>query len=163
MNDAENSSTAIEQRRRLLSLCRFLSVRFCYRFMLILLSATGLCLTLCGQSQFAPYGIALVCLILPVFLAGTNSETTKKENCDFPLSVLYKRYHYSPSFYHSYRISLFLGMLLLFIWHQVQSVPVTLCGISTALLYLTVTLGLYPVLSRILYVIFHRRLMSGLF
>ena len=163
MNDTENTLTATEQRKRLLALCRFLSARICYRFMLILLSVTGIILTVCGQSQFAPYGIALVCLILPAFLAGSSAETTKKENSDFPLSVLYRRYHYSPSVYNSYRISLILGMLLLFIWHQVQSVPVTLCGISAALLYLTVNLALYPVLSRILYVLFHCRLMNGRF
>lgn len=163
MNDTKHTLTAAEQRRRLLALCRFLSARFCYRFMVILLSVTGIVLTIYGQSQFAPYGIALVCLILPAFLSGSSAETIKKENSDIPLSVLYRRYRYSPSVYNSYRISMILGMLLLFIWHQIQAVPVTLCGISVALLYLTVNLALYPVLGRILYVLFHFRLMSGRF
>ncbi len=163
MNDTENTPSATEQRQRLHTLCRFLSARLCYRFMLILLSVTGLFFTLLGRSQFAPYGIALVCLILPAFLTGSSPENTKKENSEYPLSGLYRRYHYSPSVFTAYRISLLLGMLLLFAWHKVQSVPVTLCGISVALLYLALSLALYPILSRILYFIFHRRLMSGLF
>ncbi len=161
MNDTENTPTANEQRKRLLALCRFLSAQLCYRFMLVLLTVTGLFLTLLGQSQFAPYGIALVCLLLPTFLTGSSQENTKKENSEVPLSGLYRRYHYSPSFFNAYRISLLLGMLLLFAWHQIQSVPVTLFGISVALLYLAVNLALYPVLGRILYVILHRRLMNG--
>ena len=160
MNDIKNTPSAIEQRRQLHALCRFLSARICYRFMLILLSVTGLFFTLCGRSQFAPYGISLVCLILPTFLTG-SSEIKKKENGDFPLSGLYRRYHYSPSVFNAYRVSLLLSMLLLFIWHQVQSVPLTFCGISLALLYLAVNLALYPVLNRLLCVIFHRRLMNG--
>lgn len=163
MNDNKNSSSAPDQRQCLQALCRFLSARICYRFMLILLSGTGLFFTLCGSSQFAPYGIALVCLILPAFLTGSSSETTtKKENSNVPLSGLYRRYHYSPSSFNTYRISLLLGMLLLFIWHLVQPTPITVFGVSVALLYLALNLALYPVLSRILFLIFHRRLMNGL-
>jgi len=161
MNDLKNISSATEQRQRLHTLCRFLSARICYRFMLILLSVTGLFFTLSGRSQFAPYGIALMCLILPAFLTGSSPKNEKKENSEFPLSGLYRRYHYSPSVFNSYRISLLLGMFLLFIWHQVQSDPVTLCSFSMALLYLAVNLALYPVLSRILFLILHCRLMSG--
>jgi hypothetical protein len=163
MNDIENTPSASEQCQRLHALCRFLSARICYRFMIILLASTGLLFTVCGRSQFAPYGIALVCLILPAFLTGSSSETKRKENSEFPLSGLYRRYHYSPSVFNAYRISLLVGMLLLLAWHQVQSVPVALGGISVALLYLAVNLALYPVLSRILYVIFHYRLMNGRF
>ncbi|MBQ8548369.1 MAG: hypothetical protein IJ427_07690 [Lachnospiraceae bacterium] len=163
MNDTENLPTAAEQRQHLLVLCRFLSAHICHRFMFILLSVTGLFFTLSGHSQFAPYGIALVCLILPTFLTGSSHKTQEKENGDSPLSVLYRRYHYSPSDFHAYRISLLLGMLLLFAWHQIQTAPVAICGISVALLYLAVNLALYPILSRILYIIFHHRLMSGRF
>lgn len=162
MNDIKNTTSASEQRQHLLVLCRFLSARICYRFMLLLLSVTGLFFTLSGRSQFAPYGIALVCLILPAFLTGSSSENTKKENSDSTLSVLYKRYHYSPSYFTAYRITLILCMLLLFVWHKIQLLPITLCGISVALLYLALSLALYPILSRILYLIFHRRLMNGI-
>ena len=161
MNDIEN--TATEQRRRLFLLCRFLSARICYRFILTLLFVTGLFFTLCGQTQFAPYGISLVCLILPAFLTGASPETHTKENGDFPLSGLYRRYHYSPSVFTAYRISLLLGMFLLLVWHKVQSAPVTFFGLSIALLYLILNLALYPILSRILYIILHLRLMNGLF
>lgn len=163
MNDIKNTTSASEQQQRLLVLCRFLSARLCYRFMLLLLSVTGLFFTLSGRSQFAPYGIALVCLILPAFLTASSHEDTKKENSDAPLSALYRRYHYSPSYFTAYRITLMLCMLLLFIWHKIQLLPITLYGMSVALLYLAINLALYPILSRILYFIFHHRLMSGLF
>lgn len=162
MNDLKNISSATEQRQRLHTLCRFLSARICYRFMLILLSVTGLFFTLSGRSQFAPYGIALMCLILPAFLTGSSPKNEKKENSEFPLSGLYRRYHYSPSSFNTYRISLLLGMLLLFVWHLVQPAPITVFGVSVALLYLALNLALYPALSRILFLIFHRRLMNGL-
>jgi len=160
MNDIKHTPATYEQRQRLLALCRFLSVCFCYRFTLVLLAVTGLCFTLCGHSQFAPYGTALVCLILPVFLSGSQ-KNTKKENNDSPLSVLYRRYRYSPSVFSAYRISLLLCTLLLFVWHMVQPDPVTLFGISVALLYAVVTLALYPILSRVFYLLFHHRLMTG--
>ena len=163
MNDTENLASSYEQRQSLSVLCRFLSVRICCRFIPLLLSVTGVFLTLSGRSQFAPYGIALVCLVLPVFLTSSARENTKKENSDFPLSGLYRRYHYSPSYYSSYRITLILCMLLLLVWYKTQHLPVTLCGISVPLLYLAVNLALYPLLSRILYLIFHHRLMNGLF
>ncbi len=163
MNDTVNTPSASEQRQRLHALCRFLSARICYRLMLILLSATGLILTVLGQSQFAPYVIALVCLILPSFLTGPSRENTKKENSEFPLSGLYRRYHYSPSAFTAYRISMLFCMLLLFVWHKVQATPITVCAISVPLLFLAINLFLYPILSRILYFIFHRRLMNGCF
>lgn len=161
MNDTANNSSPAEQRQRLSALCRFLSARFCYRFMLLLLSFTGLCMSLNNQPQFAPYGIALVCLLLPAFLTGSAPENKKKENNELPLSVLYRRYHYSPSLFQTYRITALLCMFLLLVWHKVQSVPVTLYGLSVALLYLALYLALYPVLGRILYLVFHRRLMRG--
>ncbi len=161
MNNSEYTTSAIGQRQRLLVLCRFLSARICYRFMPVLLAGTGLVLSLLGQSQFAPYGIALVCLILPSFLTGSSSETTKKENSDIPLSGLYRRYHFSPSVFTAYRISLLLCILLLLAWHMIQSVPVTVFGISIALLYLATTFALYPLLSHILFAVFHHRLMHG--
>ena len=162
MNNIQNLTAATKQRQRLFSLCRFLSVRICYRIMLLLLSVTGLFYTLLGQSLFAPYGIALVCLILPAFLSGSSYEDAKKENSDAPLSGLYRRYHYSPAFFTAYRIALILCALLLLVWHKVQSPPITLCGASLPLLYLVISLALYPILSRILCFIFHRRLMNGL-
>lgn len=161
MNTVKHTSSATRQRQTLLVLCRFLSACFCYRFILVLLAVTGLCFTLCGHSQFAPYGTALVCLILPAFLSGSPQKNTKKENNDSPLSALYRRYHYSPSVFTAYRISLLLCTLLLFVWHMVQSDPVTLFGISVALLYAIVILALYPILSRIFYLLFHHRLMTG--
>lgn len=161
MNDSLNTTSATEQRQRLFALCRFLSARACHRLMLLLLAAVGLFFTALGQSLFAPYGIAMVCLILPIFLMGASREQTEKENNDSPLSVLYRRYHYSPSDSTAYRISLLLCMLLLLIWHKVQSPVIALFGISLPLLYLALSLALYPILSRILCLWFHRRLMNG--
>lgn len=161
MNNLKKNDSASEQRRQLFTLCRFLSVRFSCRFMLLLLVFTGLLLNVLQQAQFAPYGIALVCLLLPSFLNGSASRTKQKENSEIPLSFLYKRYHYSPSLFTSYRITLTICMLLLLVWHPVQSTPLTLFGISVPLLYLTLCLALCPVLSRVLFLILHRRLMSG--
>lgn len=161
MNDTTKNSSASGQRQSLFTLCRFLSARFCYRFMIILSAAVGVLLTLCGQSLFAPYGISLVCLILPSFLSGSSANDAKKENNDNPLSVLYKRYHYSLSSFHAYRISLLLGMVLQLAWYITQKTPLTLWGVSVPLLFLAVNLFLYPILSRILFLILHRRLMNG--
>lgn len=162
MNHFKKSNLASEQRRQLLTLCRFLSVRISYRFMLLLLVFTGLFLTVLQQTLFAPYGIALVCLLLPSFLNGSSSALTKqKENSEIPLSVLYKRYHYSPVQFTVHRITLILCMLLLLIWHMVQTHPLILFGVSVPLLYLILCLALYPVLSRVLFLILHHRLMNG--
>ncbi len=151
-----------EQRQSLLTLCRFLAIRLSYRALLILLAATGVSLSLSQQSQFAPYGIALFCLLLPLYLNDTVKAETKKENSDSPLSVLYRRYHYSPVTFLTYRITLLLCLLLLLIWHIVQPAPPMLFGISLPLLYLASGLALYPLLSRILFFLFHHRLMRGL-
>lgn len=149
------------QKQALCSLCRFLSARFSYRFMLLLLFLTGIVLSLTGNTLFAPYGISLLCLILPSFLNDTVQKHTKKENSDLPLSSLYKRYHYSPITYSCYRISMCLGMLLLLIWHKIQSPTLTVFGISLPLLYVALFLALVPILGYVLYYFFHRRLMNG--
>lgn len=162
MNQTEIKESALYQRQQLLTLCRFLSVRISYRFLLLLLSCSGILLTLLKRAQFAPYGIALVGLLLPTFLSDSIKQAKEQENSDAPLSALYKRHHYSPVMYTSYRITLTLCMLLLFVWHKVQATPFTLFGISVPLLYLALVLVLSPVLSRILFLVFHRRLMSGI-
>lgn len=161
MSFSETNDTASTQRRQLLSLCRFLAMRITYRLMLLLLSATGLLLTIFGRTQFAPYGIALVCLLLPSFLSDPEKQQKEKENDDILLPALYKRYLYSPVMYTSYRITVTLCMLLLFVWHAVQVTPFTLFGISVPLLYVALCLALSVLLGRILYLFFHRRLMSG--
>ena len=159
MNNGKISSSVHTQRQSLLILCRFLAMRISYRIMIILLSATGLFLSLRQTTLFAPYGIALVCLILPAFLG--DSVPKKKENSDTPFSALYKRYHYSPVTFVTNRITLLLCMLLLLAWHMLQHSPITLFGMSLPLFYLALCLILCPVLSRILFFIFHRRLMNG--
>lgn len=161
MNDSEKNNFASAQRQQLFTLCRFLSVRISYRFMLLLLSSTGIFLTALRRTQFAPYGIALVCLLLPSFLSDSIKAKKEKENSDIPLSALYKRYHYSPVMFTSYRITGTLCMLLLFVWHTLQTPPLTLFGISVPLLYLVLSLALSPILSRVLFFVLHRRLMSG--
>lgn len=162
MTHSEQNDTASAQRDRLFTLCRFLGIRLSYRIMLLLLSGTGLLLTVLGKSQFAPYGIALICLLLPVFLSGAEKEPKEKENSDLALSALFKRYHYSPVMYVSYRITYILCMLLLLIWHLTQATPLTLFGVSVPLLYLALGLALSVVLGRVLFFLFHRRLMNGI-
>lgn len=162
MTHSEQNDTASAQRDRLFTLCRFLGIRLSYRIMLLLLSGTGLLLTVLGKSQFAPYGIALICLLLPVFLSGAEKEPKEKENSDLALSALYMRYHYSPVMYVSYRITYILCMLLVLIWHLTQATPLTLFGVSVPLLYLALGLALSVVLGRILFFLFHRRLMNGI-
>lgn len=161
MRFSETNNTASAQHRQLLTLCRFLGMRVTYRLMLLLLSGTGLLLTLLGRTQFAPYGIALVCLLLPSFLSDAVEKQKEKENDDILLPALYKRYRYSPVMYTSYRITVTLCMLLLFVWHAVQTTPFTLFGISVPLLYVALCLGLSALLGRILYLFLHHRLMSG--
>ena len=162
MTHSEHNDTASAQRDRLFTLCRFLGIRLSYRIMLLLLSGTGLLLTVLGKSQFAPYGIALICLLLPVFLSGAEKEPKEKENSDLALSALFKRYHYSPVMYVSYRITYILCMLLVLIWHLTQATPLTLFGVSVPLLYLALGLALSVVLGRVLFFLFHRRLMNGI-
>ena len=162
MTHSEQNDTASAQRDRLFTLCRFLGIRLSYRIMLLLLSGTGLLLTVLGKSQFAPYGIALICLLLPIFLSGAEKEPKEKENSDLALSALFKRYHYSPVMYVSYRITYILCMLLLLIWHLTQATPLTLFGVSVPLLYLALGLALSVVLGRVLFFLFHRRLMNGI-
>jgi len=143
----------------LLTLCRFLAVRMTYRFILLLLTATGILLTLLNRTQFAPYGIALFCLILPSFLNDSVRSAEKKENSDAPLSSLYRRYHYSPVLFNVYRITISICALLLLIWHKFSAL--TVFEISVPLLYLALCLALVPILSRVLFLIFHHRLMNG--
>ncbi len=150
-----------QQRRTLLLLCRFLGLGILYRFMPVLLSVTGIFLTLTHRTQFAPYGISLLCLLIPSFLNNSPDKQTKKENSDTSLSVLYKRYHYSPSAFSGYRITILLCEILLIFWHILQNPVLTVCGFSLPLLYLAVCLALYPVLSHILFRHFHRKLMNG--
>lgn len=161
MKYSETNDSSSVQRRQLFTLCRFLSLRLSYRFMLLLLSATGILLTVLGHSQFAPYGIALICLLLPSFLNNTEKKQKEKENSDLPLSALCKRYHYSPVMHSSYRITLTLCAFLLLVWHTIQNTPFKLFGISAPLLYLALGLILPVFLARILFVVFHRRLMNG--
>ena len=161
MNDSHKTDASATQRQLLFALCRFLSARFSYRFMLLLTATTGVFLTLLGRTQFAPYGIALLCLILPSFLQDSVINRTQKENSDTLMSALYKRYHYSPVLFTTYRITLLLCALLLFTWHRILQVPLTLFNISIPLLYLVLCLALYPVLSRVFFFLLHRRLMNG--
>jgi len=161
MNTFDNADSSAKKRQSLQTLCRFLALRITYYTVLILLTGTGVILTARKLSQFAPYGIAFLCLLLPPFLNDSLEKKAKKENSDFPLSFLYKRYHYSPVSFLAYRICLTAGMLLLFAWHPIQTIPVTLFGISVALLYLCLCLLLPLVLSRILFLLFHHRLMNG--
>lgn len=162
MNTLKNDVSVSDERQSLHILCRFLALRTACRFFPVLLSVTGLLLTVFGNSQFAPYGIALIYLILPTFLSGSVKQPKQKENRDIPLSALYKRYHYSPVLTTSYHITLTLCMLLLLVWHKVQHTPLTLLGISVPLIYLALCLAFVPVLSRILFFRFHRRLMNGI-
>ncbi len=161
MNHSEPNDSSSAQRRQLFTLCRFLSVRLSYRFMLLLLSATGFILTALGRTQFTPYGIALICLILPSFLCDAVKQKQEKESNDIPLSALYKRYHYSPAMYSSYRITLTLCALLLLIWHTVQTTPFTVWNLPAPLVYLALLLILPLILARLLFFLFHHRLMSG--
>ncbi len=161
MKDLQTNDSAFQNRRLLFTLCRFIALRLSHRFMIALSSFTGLFLTVFGRTQFAPYGIALICLILPIFLSDSVKAQKETENNDTALSVLYKRYHYSPVMVTAYRITLLLCMLLLFVWHKVQTPALTLLGISLPLLYLALALALAPILSRLLFFFFHRRLMSG--
>lgn len=162
MNHSEVNDSSSAQRRQLFTLCRFLSVRLSYYFMLLLLSGTGLILTVLRRTLFAPYGIALICLLLPSFLSDAVKKQKEQESRNLPLSALCKRYHYSPVMYSSYRITLTLCVLLLLMWHAVQTTPFTLLGISVPLLYLALGLLLPVILSRLLFLLFHRRLMNGI-
>ena len=161
MNAKNSHEPALLQKQALRTLCRFLSVRFSYRFLLLLLFVTGTALTVTGTTLFAPYGISLLCLLLPSFLNDTVEAHTKKENSDIPLPSLYKRYHYSPITYSCYRITIYLGMLLLLVWHKIQPPALTLWGLSLPLLYLALFLALIPVLGYVLYLRFHYKLMNG--
>lgn len=161
MEPEESTQNTKEQRQALLILCRFLSLRLLHRFMLILLSATGILLSLMNRPQFAPYGIAVLCLVLPPFINGSYANGPEKENSAAPLSVLYGRYRYSPAAFLSYRISFLLCSLLLFFWHFLQKPEFLLSGISLPLLYLAVVLAFYPVAGRLLFLYFHHRLMNG--
>lgn len=161
MNTEEHTEQSKNQKQTLFSLCRFLSLRLMYRSMLILLFVTGIVLSLIHRAQFAPYGIAVVYLLLPSFINFSADTSAKKENNDTPLSILCNKYHYSPSALFSYRISYFLCSLLLFIWHLIQTPVLYLGGLSLPLFYLILNLALFPIISRILFWNLHHRLMEG--
>jgi len=156
----EPSQDNKKHRQALLLLCRFLTLRLLHKIMLVLLSATGLVLSLLDRTQFAPYGIAVICLLLPSFLCGASSHTEKKDG-DAPLSDLYHRYRCSPVAFSSYRITFLLCSLLLLFWHFLQNTPLLLLGASLPLIYLAINLALYPLVSRLLFWYCHRRLMDG--
>lgn len=160
MTEQEKTLSGQTTERTLSVLCRFLAARFFYRFSLLLLFGTGIVLSLSHRSQFAPYGIPLMCLLLPLYL-NSASEQTKKENSDSALSVLYKRYHYSPVSFSTYRRMHSLCILLLFVWNCLQAPIIAPLPISLPLLYAAILLAGYPILSRILTFVFHRRLMNG--
>lgn len=149
-----------KQRQALLFLCRFLTLRLLHKIMLVLLSVTGLVLSLLDRTQFAPYGIAVLCLLLPSFICGASSDTGNRDS-DAPLSGLYDRYHCSPSAFFSYHITFLLCSLLLLFWHFLQHTPLLVLGASLPLIYLAINLGLYPVMSLFLFWYCHRRLMDG--
>lgn len=161
MKTIHKTHESVSDRQSLLLLCRFLTARFSYRLFILLHTVTGLLFSVTGQSRFAPYGIALVCLLLPSFL-NLSDTTSKKENNATALSILYQRYHYSPVAFSGYRISLLSGMFLLLAWHMLQKTVLSLFGVSLPLLYLVLFLALYPLLSRVLFFFFHRRLMNGI-
>ena len=163
MNNRTNTDSTPNNRQSLLLLCRFLSVRLTYRIMLVLFVSTGIILAITDRTLFAPFGMALLSLLLPSYINGSVTQTTKKENSNTPLFSLFQRYHYSPIAFSSYRITVTLGLFLLFLWHIVQAEPILLFGISLPLLLLALCLALSPVLSGVLFFCFHRRLMSGLF
>lgn len=161
MKHSNDTGSSVQKRQSLLTLCRFLAVRFVYRTMLILPAVSGIFLAFTGRTQFAPFGIAFFCLLLPLFLNDTVANSAKKENNESPLPSLYKRYRYSSVLFLSYRITLTLEMLLLLIWHKVQAEPVLLFGYSLPLLFIALCLALCPILGRVLFFRFHRRLMNG--
>ncbi|MBQ9768549.1 MAG: hypothetical protein IJW37_10645 [Lachnospiraceae bacterium] len=161
MNENDRTRNSNNQRQILLSLCRLIALRQLHKGTVLLLFATGLLLSFLGHSQFAPYGIALIYLLLPTFIQNSAQENTKKENSDSPLALLCGKYHYSLSAFFSYRISFLACSILLFCWHMVLKTPLTLGNISLPLLYLAFHLALYPILARIRFLQFHRRLMDG--
>lgn len=160
MDQTKKRTDSSDNKQQLLLLCRFLGVRISCLIMAFLLSGTGIILTLFGKTQFAPYGLALICLLLPVFISG-SSQDAKKENRDRPLSLLFRRYHYSLSSFTAYRITLWVCMLLLLIWHIIQAMPLTLFGFSVPLLFLALCLALTTISGRVLFFFFHHRLMNG--
>ncbi len=155
----EPSQDSKKQRQALLFLCRFLALRLLHKVMLVLLSVTGLILSLLDRTQFAPYGIAILCLLLPSFICGSSSGTEKKGG-DAPLSDLYDQYHCSPVAFFSYRITFLLCSFLLLFWHFLPNTPLLLRA-SLPLIYLAINLGFYPVTSLFLFWYCHRRLMDG--
>ena len=82
-----NDTAGTQQKQMLLALCRFLTLRSLRTIGVSVLFGIGFLLSLTGHSQFAPYGIAMLYLLLPVFLEG-NAPTQKKENKDTVLSSL---------------------------------------------------------------------------
>ena len=162
MKTRQSSQSSCNERQILFTLCRFLSARFLYRFMLLLLSGIGILLSILGRTQFAPYGICVVCLLLPSFLHDSLEKKQKKENSDSPLFYLYKQYRYSPVLFAEYRISLTICAVMLFIWYLLQPSALRLLGLSVPLLCTLLCLALYPLVSRILFFRLHHRMMNGI-
>lgn len=162
MKTRQSSQTSSTERQLLFTLCRFLAARFLYRFMLLLLSGIGILLSVLGRTQFAPYGICVVCLLLPSFLQDSLEKNKKKENSDSPLFHLYKRYRYSPVSFSGYRISLTICAVMSLIWYKLQPSALLLFGLSVPLLCTLLCLALYPLISRILFLWFHHRMMNGI-
>lgn len=77
----EPSQDSKKHRQALLFLCRFLALRLLHKVMLVLLSVTGLVLSFLDRTQFAPYGIAILCLLLPSFICGSSSGSEKRWRC----------------------------------------------------------------------------------
>lgn len=156
----EPSQNNKKQRQALFLLCRFLTLRLLHKIMLVLLFSTGLVLSFSDRTQFAPYGIAVICLLLPSFICGASSDTEKKGG-DAPLSSLYHRYRCSHAAFFSYHITFLLCSLLLLCWHFLQKTPLLLLGASLPLIYLALNLAFYPLVSYVLFWYCHRRLMDG--
>lgn len=156
-----NDTAGTQQKQMLLALCRFLTLRTIRTIGVSVLFGIGLLLSLTGHSQFAPYGIAMLYLLLPVFLEG-NAPAQKKENKDTVLSSLCTKYHYSLFSALYYRISYLLCAFLLLAWHLLSPMPLSFAlELPLPLLLLASLLAAYPVASRILYLRLHKKLMDG--
>ena len=150
-----------QQKQLLFSLCRFLTLRAIRRISVGVLFGIGILLSFLGERRFAPYGTAMLCLLLPVFLEG-NASAQKKENKDTVLSSLCTRYHSSLFSMFCYRISYLLCSFLLLFWHILTPTLLPFAGgLSLPLLLLVINLAAYPIASRILFCYFHNKLMAG--
>ena len=161
MNENKLTQISNNPRQVLLSLCRLIALRMLHKAAVLLLFGTGIFLSLTDHAQFAPYGIALIHLLLPTFIDNATPKNAKKENSASPLALLCGKYHYSLSAFFSYRISFLVCSLLLFCWHFLSNTSLMAGRLSVPLLYLALHLALYPILSRIRFLRLHRKLMDG--